>query len=63
MSFEVIESIGLLSFTVRAQVVDMSVELTHISCHVEWAVTAVAATRSKIADFILTMSSSGVKLR
>jgi len=44
---------GLLSFTVRAHVVPLSVLPTQRSCHVEWAETEAAAARSTSVVFML----------
>lgn len=46
-------SMGLLSLTVRAHVVPLSVLPTQSCCHVEWAETDAARARTK-ADFMVS---------
>jgi hypothetical protein len=61
MSGDERESTGLLSLTVRVQLVASSVDPTHNSCHVECAEARDAAARRTIADFILTASNRRAK--
>lgn len=56
MSAEVRPVIGLLSRTVRAQVLPMSVLPTHSCCHVEWAETDATVARRAKVDFMLALN-------
>lgn len=48
---------GLLSLTVRVQLVALSVLPTHSCCHVEWAEAVVAAARKMVEYFMIAMES------
>ena len=57
ISGDVREVMGLLSLTVRAQVVALSSVPTQRSCHVEWAETEATVARRTRADFMLAVGS------